>query len=307
MDQRHLIGAVAAAIVSLSTAAGAQVTATEGSLGSGDMVSDFQLSEDTKSFLDAARAAYAPYEVGDALTAAEDFVEFSIIGEDDRRAVLSTTGFPARAIVQIMFLDHEGKEALCSGAMISKDTVLTAGHCVHSGTRLGQPFTGHRVIPGRNRGVGPFGECGVRKQYALTGWTRSPDQERARDYDLGALKLDCEVGRATGWMAMRLLDDTELDLATTVHGYASDSAPPGRQWFSEDKLRVLQDLKGFYQNDTVGGTSGSPVYTAGDTSIMFGVHTNGVHGKDEPWASNNAFTRFTEERLTRIMEWINDS
>jgi putative chitinase len=125
-----------------------------------------------------------------------------------------------------------------------------------------------------------------------------------RNYDLGALKLDCEIGNLTGWVGVRALADSEIGLKTSVHGYAADLAPPGRQWISEDEIRALWEFKGFYQNDTYGGTSGSPVFATGTNNMMIGVHTNGLHGKEEPWASHNAFTRITPARLEVIREWI---
>jgi hypothetical protein len=33
------------------------------------------------------------------------------------------------------------------------------------------------------------------------------------------------------------------------------------------------------------------------------VHTNGASGDEEPWASNNAFTRITQRRLAVIQGW----
>lgn len=273
--------------------------------GTGRRVADSAMPPGVADALAGASAMYAEYEMGGRAVAPEDWVPYSVIGSDDRVAVNDTTTFPDRAIVQILFDNGFGGTSLCSGTMVSEDTVLTAAHCIHSGTVSGRPYARYRVLPGRNRAVTPFGECGVRRAHVLNGWTASASAEDARYYDLGALKLDCRVGEATGWVGVRLLDVSEVGTPTIVQGYAADKAPPGRQWVSTDALRILWDLKGFYLNDTYGGTSGSPVFLGGDRSILVGVHTNGLHG-EEPWASHNAFTRITPERMQRIAEWIAD-
>ncbi|GAA0289259.1 trypsin-like serine protease [Rhodovulum strictum] len=248
--------------------------------GSGQTIAEPTMAPDLAAVLSEASGIYAPYEMGGRSVRPETWVPFSVIGEDERVAVNDTTTFPERAIVQILFQNAFGSTSLCSGTMIAADTVLTAAHCIHSGTVFGRPYSAYRVLPGRNRAATPFGECGVRRAHVLQGWTAATSDEEARLFDLGALKLDCNVGEATGWAGVRVLEETELGAVTVVQGYAADKAPPGRQWVSTDSLRILWDLKGFYLNDTYGGTSGSPVFLDGDRAVLVGVHTNGLHGED---------------------------
>ncbi len=273
--------------------------------GSGAIVADPNLPEAERQSLGRASGIYARYEMGDADIDPETFTPFSVIGQDERVAVTETVSYPARAVVQILFETASGSQRICTGAMVGPHTVLTAGHCLHSGTSTGQLYRNFRVIPGRNVGAGPFGACRATRVFVLAGWTGAQTGDEARYYDLGGLRLDCEVGRATGWLGVRALADAETGIETVVHGYAADLSPPGRQWISRDRLHILWDLKGFYQNDTFGGTSGSPVLAGGAPDTIIGVHTNGLHG-EEPWASFNAFTRITPERLARIRDWIGE-
>lgn len=300
---QELDGSVALSLGDGGTEA-AEAAPVEPEAGTGTVAADPNLDAEDLSALDTAKGIYADYEKGGPGADPDRFVPFSVIEPDTRVAVNDTTGFPARAIAQILLEDDRGSQRLCTGTMISPDTVLTAGHCIHSGSVAGQPFRNFRVIPGRNRGAAPFGRCKGRQAFVLAGWTASPTLEESRYYDLGAIKLDCQVGNATGWVGVRAIGNDEVGKPTLVQGYAGDLAPTGRQWVSEDRLRVLWQLKGFYQNDTFGGTSGAPVFEPDSRDVIIGVHTNGLHSDEEPWKSNNAFTRITPERLARIQEWI---
>ena len=271
--------------------------------GSGNFDKDKKLSGEELTTLAESDAAYSEYEMA---TGKKDqngnFVPFSIIEPDERTAVIDTTSFPARAVVQMNFVSDKN-DFLCSGSMISPDTVLTAGHCVHSGTESGHFYSNFKLYPGRNTGSIPFGECGAIETFALEEWVKAKSSSEAREYDLGAIKLNCKIGNETGWFGVKVLPDTAENVSTTVHGYAGDKTPVGRQWISEGYIIAMEKQKGFYQNDTAGGMSGSPVYSEKDYRII-GVHTNGMHN-GEPWKSNNAFTKITPKLLKEISNWIN--
>ncbi len=278
---------------------------TEANKGSGETVENVNIPLEDQEALGTARGSYADYEMGRAAADPDRFLPYSILsGSDNRKPVTDTTEFPARAIVQILSETPGGRQLLCTGTMVSVDTVLTAAHCVHSGTVSGQPYRNFRIIPGRNAGAAPFGRCKARTAFVLSGWTTSTSPEESRIYDLGALKLDCDVGQRTGWVGMRALTDSEPVKSMVVEGYASDSTPPGRQLLSIGTLMALQTYKGFYDNDTFGGTSGAGVFVEGSPEEIVGVHTNGVYGSDPPWSKYNAFSRLTPERLSRVQEWI---
>jgi putative chitinase len=102
---------------------------------------------------------------------------------------------------------------------------------------------------------------------------------------------------------MKVMQKDSTGKKTTLIGYPCDKTPAGRQWVSEDAVRAAQPLKFFYQNDTYGCMSGSPVFLGDDLDTVYGIHTNGLHG-DGPWQKNNAATRITEERLANLSAWL---
>lgn len=259
--------------------------------------------------LAAANAIYPDYAPVEGLAQDENnnVINYGVIGDDDRLPVfvhMDMLAPPASSVVQIAFKTAFGAEKSCTGAMISADTVLTAAHCIHSGTIRGRPFRDFVVLPGRTSGAANFGECGALSATVLDGWINATSTAELLNYDIGAIKLDCDVGTRTGWFGVRALSDAEEGLEVTVQGYASDRVPKGQQWFSADKVQALTVLKGYHQADTFGGTSGAPVYGTAQNDMIVGVHSNTFFGVTDPWKSNNGFTRITERRVATIQNWI---
>lgn len=223
----------------------------------------------------------------------------SIIGTDARYRITPTTGYPARATVLIT----RNGGLWCTGWMISKDTLLTAGHCVHSGGSGGTWYTGLSFKPGSDGGNAPFGTCLSRGTWSLNGWVNSGDT----NYDAGIIKLNCTVGTTVGWYGMYWQTASLNGVGTTVQGYPGDK--PSTQWGSGDYVRASETEKIYYQNDTLGGQSGSPVWNYRSSGPCTGycglaIHTNGVGGSGNS-ASNNSGTRMTQAKFNTYVSIVN--
>ena len=226
----------------------------------------------------------------------------SIIGTDSRFRVTPTTSFPYRATVLIL----RNGNLHCTGWMISKDTMLTAGHCVHTGGSGGSWYSGLTFRPGSDGGTAPYGTLTSRGTWALNGWVNSG----STDYDAAIIKLSSPVGTTVGWYGMWWQTAALDGLFTRVTGYPGDK--PSTQWMSYDSVRASATDKIYYQNDTVGGMSGSPVwqyrgstaaYCAGGPCAM-AIHTNGLYGSGLT-ASNNSGTRITQAKFSTFMSIVN--
>jgi glutamyl endopeptidase len=235
----------------------------------------------------------------------------SIIGTDQRVRVDPTTVFPARAIVQIVRTTG-GSTFGCTGWLYGPSIIATAGHCVHPGGGANggggngfYPRADFTIIPGRNGATNPYGTCTATQLLSVNGWTASGDET----YDYAAIRLSCAVGNTTGWFGLWWQGATLTGTATTISGYPCDK-PFGQQWrHAGQTVAVTHDRQIFYQNDTFGCQSGSPVYqtrAAGSSfctgQCVMGIHAYGLHGS-APHSNNNHGTRITEGVFNNLIGW----
>jgi glutamyl endopeptidase len=226
---------------------------------------------------------------------------FSVIGSDDRSQVSPTTGSPARSTVLIT----RNGNLHCTGWMISADTLLTAGHCVYTGGSGGSWYTGLEFTPASDGGTAPYGTCQPAALWSLNGWVNDANTQ----YDAGIVKLDCTLGDTVGWYGMWWQTASLNNLSTTVLGYPGDK--PATLWQSVDFVRATTTENIFYQNDSVGGMSGSPVYQFRGSGASYctgqcamAIHTNGVYGTGLT-ATNNSGTRITQTKFNTFIGIVN--
>ncbi|MTH80197.1 trypsin-like serine protease [Paracoccus aestuariivivens] len=302
-------GAVIVRSASGFEASSGRVTATAGGPSTAPSATSTEPSEQLAALLAMATPIYPEYApVGDFNeNPPSGVVQYGVIGDDDRFAAtleFDPLSHPFSSTVYILFKNKYGEEKSCTGAMVAPKAVLTAAHCIHSGTVKGAPYSDFVVVPGWVGGSINFGDCKALSAQVMGGWLAATSHTELHESDLGLIKLDCEIGKETGWFAMRALGEEEVGLEITVQGYASDRDPRAMQWLSKDWIREMQARKGFHRADTYGGTSGAPIYVSADNKTLVGIHTNTYFGLEEPWKSNNGFSPLTPERLAIISDWI---
>ena len=228
----------------------------------------------------------------------------TIIGWDSRMRFY-TTRYPNRAIVYIQYNNSH----LCTGFMVSRNTVVTSGHCVHTGGANGNWRTPRlfQVFPGRNGVNSPYGSCGVTRLHSVVGWTRDGNHR----FDYGALRLDCNIGNIVGWFGVYSPNDNMLtNAATRVIGYPGDKAQ--QQWGSSDRVRRVEPRMVCYRDDTIGGNSGGPVWNDRNNGLFssgawaYGIHGYGIGGSVCGGANNqfNGGVRTVGPVVNRIIDWI---
>ena len=196
-------------------------------------------------------------------------IQESILGFDTRYQINPPNTYPERAVALITYNNNSH----CTGWLVSKDTLVTAGHCVHGGGSNGLwgTLSAFKIYPGFSDGNAPYGFCTPKELYSSSGWISSADS----DSDIGIIKLDCEVGNSTGYLSYFVANPVD-NTAITINGYPGDKASGTQQWGSQGTVSNSTASKLYYDNDTIGGMSGSPVWVKnGETAWAIGIHTNG--------------------------------
>lgn len=208
----------------------------------------------------------------------------TIIGSDNRKIVNNTTVDPYRKVVSLRMKFPNGKTYIGSGNMISKDTVLTAGHCIYSKNDGGWATT-VSVYAGRNGNSAPYGVAYSTRLLTVTGWTNSSDSQ----HDIGAIKLDRDLGNTVGWFGLT----TAMNGPITLSGYHGDLN--NRMGTETGNIARVSDNNVYYYLDSTGGSSGSGVYN--NNQQILAVHAYGS-------SSNNFGTRINQEKFSIVRSWV---
>jgi len=250
---------------------------------------------------------YHPSNFWDALRAQVGFFVDSAMWY---LGVGDTTVMPHSAICQIRRPDGTAEGALHgSGFFIGPRLILTAAHVVDGQSEL-------IVVPGKNGGgvsssTEPFGRFRVstfRKHdsYGVNG----------HDFDMGLICVPAAnaVGAGQYFDLVEELTQSRPE-GVVVSGYAArwyandaiehfvnDTIDPNRQHMMGGYIRDLPTDESFsYNIQTLGGTSGSPVYWIEDLATGPRAHMVGVHVAAHD-ATTNLGCRITAQKLAWIRQ-----
>ncbi|WP_294930341.1 trypsin-like peptidase domain-containing protein [uncultured Paracoccus sp.] len=209
----------------------------------------------------------------------------TVHGVDDRVKVPDTALIPWRCICHLQIIFENGSQGYGTGWLAGPHTVVTAAHCLCD-PRTGLRAAEVRVTPGRDGGIGPYGQF-VSEDFATApGW---PD-DAAGACDIGAVSLQAHatgmfgdgVGERLGYFGFAHFPDARLDmLLVNNSGYPFEAAKPfATQWFNGGRIRGVERDHVTYMIDTEGGQSGSPVFfydADADQRLVIAVHCVGYY------------------------------
>lgn len=249
----------------------------------------------------------------------------TVLGNDDRERRTDTDQPPLRAICSLLMQDAAGLPMIGTGFLVGRRTVMTCAHNLRT-----SKFTASRVIvrPGREAGRQAPEPFGVHVVEAADWWMHSdwPSGWKAA-HDFALLRLPKPVGDATGWLGIAALSGPTI--AARMVNLAGYPACVGRCQHQEDENVIPSDQRGaqlwwqrdrilrtdedqlFYDLDTFGGNSGSPVILmpvegdgwSGPTAI--GIHTRGLNSAGDPHeAAHNTATRLTDELFDLALSFL---
>lgn len=227
----------------------------------------------------------------------------SVIGQDDRTRILETAGDPWRMICALSIQSDYGS-FIGTGWFIGPRTLLTAGHCVYE-QGMGGWANRIEVSPGRNQDQFPFKTVTATRFSTLDRWMKTQDP----DFDMGVIHLDEDLGLQTGWFAIGALPAGELKgYLVNISGYPGDRGWGKQQWFHRNRILRVTARRVFYDVDTYGGQSGSPVWiyeSENPQPLAVGIHAYGVGGTPSNFGiTANSAPRIIPEAMEVIREWV---
>lgn len=274
--------------------------------------------------------------------------ETELIGTDDRVQVSGTTTVPFRWIcaLDLFFPDPDNAGNLLqfggSGTLIGPRHVLTAGHCLFdtvdgsAGTSARVAVSAVTVAPARSGGSNPLGTTTMQSFQVNSTWRSSLNSR----FDYGLIVLRDAVGDQTKsalggkpigyWGSPTQGSGTQIQPLTqsalngqpvNISGYPGDK-PSGTQWRASGSVVNTSPSAGaeliYYDIDTCGGHSGSPVWMkTGDSRNLVAIHTGpcilGPDCTNVPGAacfpttqrrSSNRGVRMSSTVLQQVQSWM---
>ncbi|WP_439397272.1 trypsin-like serine peptidase [Bradyrhizobium sp. PMVTL-01] len=231
----------------------------------------------------------------------------TVLGTDDRVRITNTKAPPWRKIAGLKLKPRPPQTSsyIGTGWFIGPKTLLTAGHCVYSPSDFNGWIGSIEVSPAQDAGVSPFRTVTATKFFALQQWINSADP----DHDIGCIQLAEPLGEEVGYFKIASQTDAELENAlVNISGYPGDLDNGRNQYFHQNRVLRTSAHRIYYDVDTYGGQSGSPVWvqaSATSEAVAVAVHAYGIGGTAPSLGvTANSGPRLSPEIVLTVKEWL---
>lgn len=211
--------------------------------------------------------------------------------------VENTSTYPASANVKL-FIKYPNTSNMYvgSGIMVSKNIVLTAGHCVYDQEHGGWA-TWIKVVPAYRNGTEPFGHAFATCTYSWQAWT----ENRNFEWDMGEIALDWCIGLQSSCFGFGTNTD-DFFTSHTFHNYSYPAASPydgTEMYYRKGNFDAPSTETLYFNNKSYGGQSGSGFYykDADGYRYVYAVLSNSNPDR-------SGCTRITTQKFNYIKELV---
>ena len=188
--------------------------------------------------------------------------------------------YPYRTVGRL-FLQTPDRPFSCSAAVVAPRLVLTAAHCVHSGTATPGFYSQFLFVPAYREGRAPFGSWTVRSIHVTADWAKRGTSPHPTDYAL--LEMNDLQGRrlgdVVGWLGVQTQSLYPNHVHMLAYPRAYDAGERMHQ-VTAGSYQVSFNNTVVYGSDLTRGASGGPM-----------IQNFGEPSAGQPAGDNSALNR----------------